>query len=464
VVSHYVASMVDLTAEREAHASVDHMTFFDPLTDLPNRHYLLGRLQQLQDDRESRGAMLLLFDLDHFKRVNDLRGHATGDWLLVQVAQRLRRRLQEDCVLSRFGGGTFALLERCSRGDHRTVEACTTQCADGIRAALREPFVQAGAAPMVVTVSIGWTWLSPGQAPPDASLKAAELAMYEAKAKGRDQVFRYVPSMQADLARREALVHDLRSAIADGALALHLQAQTDRSGRIVGAEGLLRWTRPCGEQVPPSVFIPLAEENGLIVGLGNWVLQRACELLAQWATTPATRELTLAVNVSAKQFARPGFVDAVRAVLVAHGTDPERLKLEVTESAILDDLDEAADKLSQLRALGMRISLDDFGTEYSSLAYLSRLPLDQLKIDQSFVARLPDSASDAMVARTIIGMGRGLGLEVIAEGVETDAQHAFLLGRGCNAFQGFLISQPVAPRAFEALLAGQPVVTSPAGS
>ncbi|HET8764906.1 MAG TPA: EAL domain-containing protein, partial [Rhodanobacter sp.] len=463
-VTHYLASMVDLTAEREAHASVDHMTFFDPLTDLPNRHYLHGRLRQVLDDPDAAGDALLILDLDHFKRVNDLRGHAAGDWLLTQVAQRLRRALDADGMLSRFGGGTFAVLQGGVAPGARSAAETAQRCAEHLRQVLHAPFPLGNGAPVTVTASIGWTVLVPGAGTPDSVLKEAELAMYEAKASGRDQARGYTPAMQAQLERNEALVHDLRTAIADDTLALHLQAQTDRDGCIVGAEGLLRWTRPCGEQVPPGVFIPLAEENGLIVVLGNWVLQRACELLAQWAGAPATRDLALAVNVSARQFARPDFVDTVRAVVATHGVDPSRLKLEVTESAILDDLDEATAKLRQLRALGMRISLDDFGTGYSSLAYLSRLPLDQLKIDQSFVARLPDSPSDAMVARTIIGMGRGLGMEVIAEGVETSAQHAFLMSKGCNAFQGFLISMPVSAPAFEALLARQPVVTSPAGN
>lgn len=461
-VTHYLASMVDLTAERDAHASVDHMTFFDPLTDLPNRHYLRGRLRHVLEEPAAANNAVLIIDLDHFKRINDLRGHAIGDWLLTQVAQRLRHVVDANDVLSRFGGGTFALLAGGAAG--AGVEERAWRSAEQVRLALREPFVLDGGMSVVVTASIGWTRLAPGVGSADTVLKEAELAMYEAKAGGRDQARRYAPAMQRQLELSAALVHDLRNAVADGALELHLQAQTNRAGHIVGAEGLLRWTRPGGERVPPSVFIPVAEENGLVVALGTWVLQRAGALLARWAAAPATSDLALAVNVSAKQFARADFVAIVRDVLAASGADPSRLKLELTESAILDDLDEAADKLSQLRALGMRISLDDFGTGYSSLAYLSRLPLDQLKIDQSFVARLPDSSTDAMVARTIIGMGRGLGMEVIAEGVETVAQHDFLMRRGCSAFQGYLISRPVPLEAFEALLAAAPAVTSPADS
>jgi len=303
-----------------------------------------------------------------------------------------------------------------------------------------------------MTVSIGWTELVPGRDSPESVLKQAELAMYAAKAGGRDQLRRYEPAMQDELVQREALVGDLRRAIAEETLELHLQAQVDRHGRVVGAEMLLRWTRPDGEQMSPERFIPVAEENGLILPLGDWVLRRACAQLVAWSARPSSRKLVLAINVSARQFAQPGFVDDVCRALAASGADPAQLMLEITETVILGDLAEAAAKLARLRAQGIRISLDDFGTGYSSLAYLSRLPLDQLKIDQAFVARLPEDANDAMVAQTIIGMGRGLGLEVVAEGVETVAQHDFLMREGCHGFQGYLISRPMPPVLFEAML------------
>lgn len=452
-VTHYVSSMIDLTAERAARASVDHMTFFDPLTDLPNRFFLHGRLQHLLDAaNQPNGGTLLLFDLDHFKRVNDLRGHAAGDRLLSLVAQRLRNRLDERCMLCRFSGGTFALLEGCRPDSHGSLPEQAWACARLVRKALEQPFQVGDELPVTLTASIGWTQLVPGQGNPDSVLKEAELAMYSAKGAGRDRVHRFDPAMQTDLLRREALVHDLRTAIADKSLALHLQAQADRAGRIIGAEMLLRWTRPDGEAVSPAVFIPVAEESGLILTLGNWVLERACALLADWSRKPATRELSLAVNVSAKQFAEPGFVEGVYKVLEASGADPARLKLEITETAILGDLDETAVKLSQLRKRGIQVALDDFGIGYSSLTYLSRLPLDQLKIDQSFVARLPDT-NNAMVAQTIVAMGHGLGMQVVAEGVETRTQMDFLMAEGCDVFQGYLIARPIPRPAFEDLLA-----------
>ena len=453
--SHYVCSMIDLTVEREAHASIDHLTFFDPLTDLPNRHFLHGRLQHLLEDGDARGGALLMFDLDHFKRVNDLRGHAAGDALLALIAQRLRHLQDDRSVLSRFSGGTFALLAGCGGDPAGTAPTHARTLAERLRQALREPFQLGGDTPVTISISIGWTELVPGHGTPESVLKEAELAMYRAKAAGRDQVCRFESAMHAELVHHEALVQDLRRAIIDEAFDLHLQAQVDRGGEVIGAEALLRWTRPSGERVPPDVFIPIAEDNGLILPLGDWVLRRACAYLVAWSTQPSLRDLSLAVNVSVRQFAQTGFVESVRGALSTTGAIASKLKLEITETTVLEDFHETAAKLAELRAIGVKVSLDDFGTGYSSLAYLTRLPLDQLKIDRSFVDRLPEDRNDAMVAQTIIGMGRGLGLDVIAEGVETEAQRNFLMAQGCNAFQGYLIARPVPRAAFEALLAVQ---------
>lgn len=455
-VLHYVCAMNDLTGEREAHARAEHMALFDPLTDLPNRNFLNDRLQHLLDNAQVSTGSLLLIDLDQFKRINDLRGHATGDRLLACIAQRLRSLLGEHDILSRFSGGTFALLLSCEAA-HPEPGLCrehTAHFAERVRKALHESFWLGNAAPVNITVSIGWTALHPGQGAAEAVLKEAELAMYAAKAAGRDRVHRFEPVMLAALEQQEAMSADLLNAITGdtGELDLHLQLQVDRQGEAAGAEALLRWTRPNGERVPPDAFIPFAEENGLILPLGDWVLQRACDRLALWAGQPLTRGLNLAINVSAKQFAQPGFVGDVRRALERSGANPERLKLEITETAILGDIGEIAAKLEELRGLGIRISLDDFGTGYSSLSYLSRLPLDQLKIDRSFISRLPEDGNDATVAQTIIGMGRGLNLDVIAEGVETAEQRDFLFQHGCDAFQGYLFARPLPLAAFEAML------------
>lgn len=455
-VTHYVLSLVDMTRELEAHASVDRMTYFDRLTDLPNRNFLLGRLKHLLSETGSTPSALVLMDLDHFKRINDLRGHDSGDRLLLLVARRLHVLLGKEDALSRFSGGTFAFLVQIPEVDADSVEDYIHAYCERVLAAMREPFRDHEEGSITVTASIGWASLLSGQKSPDAVLRDVELAMYGAKGNGRDRVLEFDPSMREEMVRMETLTNELREAIAEQTLELHLQAQTDRAGKVTGAEMLLRWTRRCGEVISPALFIPIAEESGLILPIGDWVLQQACERLVAWSGDPLKSELSLAVNVSVKQFTQPGFVDGVRQILATTGADTSLLKLEITESVVLGDLDEAARKLRQLRKLGIRVSLDDFGTGYSSLAYLSHLPLDQLKIDQSFVNRLENDTADAMVAQTIIGMGHGLNLEVIAEGVETPAQHDFLLMQGCDAFQGYLLARPMALSQFERLLRSSP--------
>ncbi|HEU4670638.1 MAG TPA: EAL domain-containing protein [Dyella sp.] len=449
-VSHYVCTMTDLTSELEAHAKVERMTFFDPLTDLPNRRFLHGQIQHLLD--EGRGGALMMIDLDHFKRVNDRRGHVTGDRLLWLVAMRLRPLLEEGCVLSRFSGDTFAVLVECRHEEGSRAQRAMA-CAERVRSFMRPLFQLDDDTRVSVTCSIGLTELVPGRGSPESVFKEAELAMYAAKQAGRDQALAFAPAMQVDMERDEQLAEELRQAIDTDALELHLQVLMDRRRSPVGAEALLRWRRTNGEQVPPSLFVPIAEQRGLILALGEWVLRRACTQLAEWAGHPRTRDLTIAVNVSARQFGHPGFVENVLMMLAEAGAEPARLKLEITETAVLDDLVWAASKLASLRARGVQASLDDFGTGYSSLAYLSRLPLDQLKIDRSFVSRLPEVAGDAMVAQTIIAMGHGLGMDVVAEGVETEAQWAFLMDQGCDVFQGYLFGRPMAADRFEALLA-----------
>jgi diguanylate cyclase (GGDEF)-like protein/PAS domain S-box-containing protein len=453
--SHYVCAMIDLTSEREAHAGMDHLTFFDALTDLPNRNFLHSQLEHVLDPGKAEGGVLLMIDLDHFKRVNDLHGHVTGDRLLVEVAQRLCAMQDDDTLVGRFSGGTFVLLAQCRTRDALARLRSARLHAERVCEVLREPFFLGNHKPTNITASIGFTELVPGRGNPESVIKEAELALYTAKNGGRDRACGFEPAMQDDLVRREEIAHDLREAIENEALELHYQLQVDRQGRPFGAEALLRWTRPDdGESLSPGVFIPVAEETGLILPLGDWVLRRACAQLVEWSRRPAMGELSLAVNVSARQFAQTDFVDGVRAVLAETGADPARLKLEITETLILEDLAATSAKLAELRAQGIRIAVDDFGVGYSSLAYLSRLPLDQLKIDQSFVSRLPEDGNDAMVAQTVIGMGRGLGMVVVAEGVETEAQRDFLMAHGCDAFQGYLIARPLPRAAFEAMLAG----------
>lgn len=450
-ITHHVYAIADLSREREAQAHIERLTFYDQLTGLPNRTLLWGRLR----DRQPRAAgarALLLVDIDRLRLVNDMRDHAAGDRLIAEVARRLRAALDEDCLLCRLGGGTFAVM-LASEADRSEWLAVAVQAAvERIRQGMREPFLVGDAVPVSATVSVGWTELAAGRAAPEVVLKEAELAMYSAKAGGAGRVCRFESVMQQALQEREHLLQELGTAIAVGALELHAQGQFDTEGRLLGAEMLVRWQRPGAGMVSPGLFIPLAEANGLILPLGDWVLRRTCAQLKDWETHPQLREVVLAVNVSPKQLAQPDFVQSVRAALAGSGANPACLKLEITESAIVDDVEGAAAKLAQLRELGISISLDDFGTGYSSLSYLARLPLDQVKIDQSFVRQLGQGGNHALVVRTIIAMGGGLGLDVIAEGVETADQLAFLVAHGCSRFQGYLFAKPMAVPAFETTL------------
>ena len=452
--SQYIGTLNDLTSVREAHARAEHMTFFDPLTDLPNRNYLITQLVHHFDDANAPCSALLHIDLDHFKRINELRGHSTGDRLLSFITQRLRPLVHQHDILSRLSGGSFVLF---LKGHSVPAEQHTqTILAEikRIQTALQEPFWLGDDLPTQITVSIGWTRISQPHDSVESILKEAELAMYAAKAAGRNRACRFEASMLEELEYRETLISELAHAITNNGdgLELHLQLQTNTKGHAIGAESLLRWTRNNGQRIPPDTFIPLAEDSGLIVPLGQWVIRRTCQILASWANQPHLHALTLAANVSAKQFAQADFVSDVLHSLREAKVAPNRLKLEITESAILGNLDAIRSKLAQLRDAGIRISLDDFGTGYSSLTYLSRLPLDQLKIDRSFVIRLPDDQSDATLAQTIIGMGHGLGLDVIAEGVETEAQCHFLSHLGCDAFQGYYFAKPLPLHEFTELI------------
>ncbi len=455
VISHYVVAMVDITREHEAHARANWLTYFDALTDLPNRSHLFDQITLMLGERDAPGGVLLVIDLDHFKYVNELHGHAAGDALLVQMARRLRAQCGAQDSLARLSGGVFAWLTAC---DGRSETSCTATCAhlaERIREALTRPFVLEKGQRVDVTVSVGWRHFAPGEATAEEIFKQTELALYAAKGAGRNCVRQFKPAMQAALERQEALLAELRTALnqpTGNKLQLHVQPQFDAGDRIVCAELLLRWQRANGESCPPDDFIPLAEENGLIETLGAWVLHQACHQLAQWASDPVMRDVSLAVNVSAHQFTRPQFVPFMRRILQAHTAPAGRLILEITESALLGDLQIVSTRLHELRALGVRIALDDFGTGYSSLSYLSRLPIDELKIDRIFVTRLPQEPVDAAVAHMVIGMAHSLGLQVVAEGVETDAQRDWLLAQGCDLLQGYLLARPMPLSAYEAFL------------
>ena len=454
-ITHYVLTMVDITARKAAEREIEQLAYYDPLTQLPNRRLLMQRLQQavttLAQTRH-RGALLFI-DLDNFKILNDTIGHDVGDRLLCSVAQRLTASVREGDVIARFGGDEFVVmlenLSRCS--DEAAAQA--GKVGEKILAALNRPYT-IGARVLHSTPSIGVAFFGDGANSVDELIKQADIAMYEAKAAGRNALRFFDPGMQAALAARVNLETELRLGIQGHQFALHYQPQVHAVGGIMGAEALLRWEHPQRGTVLPTEFIPLAEETGLILPIGQWVLETACAQLKSWAGDARSRDLCLSINVSARQFRQPGFVDQVDQALRNAGASAERLKLELTETVLLDDIDDTNRKMHALKRLGVGFCLDDFGTGYSSLSYLTRLPLEQIKIDRSFVANLPDSPNDAIVVQTIITMARSLGLTAIAEGVETEAQKQFLERNGCPAWQGFLLSEPVCAAAFAALLPG----------
>ena len=442
--THYVATLSDITQRAAAAREIEHLAFYDPLTHLPNRRLMMDRLQQAfaTSARAGLQGALLCLDLDHFKTLNDTLGHDMGDVLLQQVAERLTRCVREGDTVARLGGDEFlVLLEDLGAQATDAAEQAQT-VGEKILAALNQPY-QLASHHVHSTTSVGAVlFRGQGQTVEDV-VKHADLAMYAAKTAGRNSIRFFDPRMQAAVTARATLENDLRTAVEQGQFTLHYQTQVGCGTRVVGAEALIRWNHPTRGMVSPFEFIPLAEETGLILPMGLWVLQTACAQLRRWQDHPATAELQLAVNVSARQFHQDDFIEQVVTALRQTGARPDRLKLELTESLALDNVDDTIAKMNTLRALGLGFSMDDFGTGQSSLSYLTQLPLDQLKIDQSFVRNIGIQHTDALIVQTIIGMAQSLGLDVIAEGVETEAQRAFLEQHGCTLWQGYLFSRPV---------------------
>lgn len=448
--------LVDLSERKAAEEEIRNLAYYDPLTHLPNRRLLRDRLQQALavTARHHRTGALLLLDLDNFKTLNETQGHDKGDALLRQVAQRLRSCVQDDDTVARQGGDEFVVLLEDLGNTPEEAAVRGQEVGQEILAALRAPYILDGEA-HYSSLSMGITLFRGLLESVDELLKRADLAMYQAKAEGRDTLCFYEPGMQASVTAHAAMELDMRAGLAQGQFELYYQPQVD-NGRITGAEGLLRWKHPRDGFVSPGHFIPLAEETGLILPLGERVLQQACQRLAIWAEQPALAQLDLAVNVSPRQFRHSGFVAQVLAALASSGADARRLKLELTEGLLLDDMEDTIAKMGQLKRYGVGFSLDDFGTGYSSLAYLKRLPFDQIKIDQSFVRDVLTDPNDAAIARTIVALGASLGLNVVAEGVETEAQRDFLARHHCHAWQGYLLSPAVAVAEFDALVRAHP--------
>ncbi|NEX23529.1 EAL domain-containing protein [Thiorhodococcus mannitoliphagus] len=436
----------DVTAQKAAEEQVRRLAYFDPLTALPNRRLLLDRLGHAlsASTRSQEYGALLMLDLDQFKALNDTQGHAVGDKLLIEVAQRLQGAVRGDDTVSRLGGDEYIVLIEGLGRSKTTAATHAEGVAEHLWQRLIAPYsILEGGGAHHATASIGVTLFQGQTASIDVLLKQADLALYQAKDAGRNAVRFFDPRMQAAVDERMAMEKALRQALEEGELCLFYQPQHDRAGRCIGAEALLRWRRPGQGLVSPMTFIPLAEETGLILPIGRWVLDTACAQLKTWAADPATRDLQLAVNVSARQFHQPDFLGQVRESLLHSGADPTRLKLELTESIVLENVEAVIERMQALKALGVSFSLDDFGTGYSSLSYLKRLLLDQLKIDKSFVQDLTTDPNDAAIVEAILAMSRSLGLQVVAEGVETSEQHAFLLAHGCDAFQGYLFGRPL---------------------
>jgi len=447
----YERSLREETAKsKSAEKEINSLAFYDPLTALPNRRLLFDRLKQCQvtGNRSEKYGALLLIDLDNFKLLNDTFGHDVGDQLLQQVAQKLTACIRESDTVARLGGDEFIVLLEELDSDLDEAAAMTEIVGEKLLASLKGSF-QLGNIEHRSSASIGATLFMGNRTSIEELLKQADLAMYKSKEKGRNTLRFFDPVMQTIVLERIALETDLRKAIEENQLVLHYQAQVVGEGRVTGGEALVRWRHPERGMVPPLDFIHLAEDTGLILPLGNWVLETACDQLAIWASQPALAHLTIAVNVSAKQFREVDFVANVLAIVNRTGASPRMLKLELTESMLVDNVDDIIEKMYDLKAKGIGFSLDDFGTGYSSLSYLKRLPLDQLKIDQSFVRDILVDPADAAIAKTIITLANSLGISVIAEGVETDTQKNFLAREGCHAYQGYLFSRPLPIEDFE---------------
>lgn len=449
-ITHYVNSLTDITQRKATEEEINKLAFYDPLTALPNRRLLLDRLRQALSlsARSGRTGALQFIDLDNFKTLNDTLGHDMGDRLLQQVARRLTQCMRQGDTVARLGGDEFVvLLEELSKSPEEAA-AMAKAVGEKTLAAINQPYRLTGLE-YHITPSIGITLYNDHHESTDELLKQADLAMYQSKAAGRNTLRFFDPTMQAIVTARASLEADIRQGIHKAQFLLHYQPQIDRDGNTLGAEVLLRWPHPQRGMVSPGEFIPLAEDTGLIIPLGNWVLETACSQLVQWASQSRMANLALSVNVSARQFRQPDFVSYVLDLLDYTGANPRRLKLELTESLLVNDVEETIEKMATLKNRGVGFSLDDFGTGYSSLSYLKRLPLDQLKIDQSFVRDLMTDANDASIARTVITLGHSLGLSVIAEGVETEDQKNFLAQQGCDAYQGYLLGRPMPLAEFE---------------
>lgn len=450
--THWVAVGRDITERKRDEEKIQYLAFYDPLTQLPNRQMLMDRLREAAGESgPGREGALMFIDLDNFKVLNDTLGHQKGDLLLQQVGRRLRNCVAKGDMVARLGGDEFVVLLENTPEKPLDPLTAARVVSQRILEGLGEPYVLPGYLHHT-TCSVGVTLFGKTPSTVNELLKQADLAMYQAKAAGRNAVRFFDPEMQAVATANAALASDLREAWRANHLKIEYQPQVGVDGRMTGVEALLRWEHPSRGIVHPDAFIPTAEETSLIIPIGHWVLEQACAQLALWQRMAGREHLSISVNVSVRQFRHPDFIDEVMTCVKRAGIRPDRLKLELTESLLADNIDAAIAKMRNLKDMGVRLSVDDFGIGYSSLSYLKRLPIDELKIDRGFVRDILTDSNDAAIAATIIGLCRNLGLEVIAEGVETEEQRAFLEKQGCLRYQGYLFCRPLPVDKLEAFI------------
>jgi diguanylate cyclase (GGDEF)-like protein/PAS domain S-box-containing protein len=451
LISHYVGSFSDISERKEAAEAISRLAYYDSLTSLPNRQLMMDRLKRAlrSSVRSGKFGAVLFLDLDNFKTINDTLGHDEGDKLLQEAGQRLRGCVREQDTVARFGGDEFVVLLEELDGPHERAAILTKTVSDKLLAALARPFRLQGRE-YLCSASIGVAlWRGDAQTDAHELLKRSDMAMYEAKKAGRNTARFFDPIMQTAIESRAQMEARLRAALQLGQFKLYYQRQVRSDGAVYGAEALLRWEDPERGMVSPGSFIGLAEESELILPIGRWVLETACRQIRSWSRAHDTHGLRLSVNISPRQLIADSFVEEVTEILRTTEADATRLQLEITEGMLLTDIEETISKMTQLRMLGVTFALDDFGTGYSSLSYLQRLPLNVLKIDQSFVQDLGRNGRSEAIVRTVIQMSRSLGLDVLAEGVETEAQRQVLAQWGCTNYQGYFFGRPVPIEGFD---------------
>ena len=455
-ISNYVGTHTDITISKGATAEIQNLAFYDSLTQLPNRRLLQDRVIQAlaSCERNKQTGALLYIDLDNFKMINDSLGHAMGDRLLKEVAERLKSCVRAGDTVARMGGDEFVVMLQDLSNEAEEAVSQAEATGEKILATLNQPY-RFNLKVLHNSPSIGISLFNSSKLEFGELYQQADIAMYQSKRNGRNTLRFFDPKMQEIVTAHSTLEGELHKAIEYHQFFLYYQIQVNESLLPIGAEALIRWVHPERGLVPPDEFIPIAEETGLIIPIGTWVLETACAQLSEWQLHEQTRNLLLSVNVSAKQFRQPDFVGQVKSIVERHGINPEKLKLELTESILVDNLNSIVDTMNAINSIGIRFSLDDFGTGYSSLQYLKKLPLHQLKIDQSFVRDLTVDSNDRAIVHTIIAMAESLGLEVIAEGVETEEQRLLLVIAGCSQYQGYMFGRPMPINQFkEALITG----------